>query len=272
MQTIFTLSSARSGTKYLSGLVAKNARGVASKHEPLPDLFGRPVYWHTHGNEDAVRRRFLWKKWRIDRCRGKVYLETSHSFLKSFCDVAMEFYPDMKLVHLIRDPLKMAKSEARRESGMSAYRHPTRSYRGEDGNRYFRWGLTGKEVIFSEVTLDNLTLFQHHVVQWIEIENRAIQFLDRYEKHADCVALDSPAELQDPEKLAELFEFLGLETRNGGFRSGGRKNRTHAPMAPVTQEFDEFREVVSSVPDEYLEIFSRAPYTRFKWASDRFPS
>ena len=51
---------------------------------------------------------------------------------------------------------------------------PLRHYRGGDGKKYFRWALTGLEPIFSHLAGNPLSRFQWYVVQWIEIENRAM--------------------------------------------------------------------------------------------------
>ena len=54
--------------------------------------------------------------------RFAAYIETSHAFLKSWSGLAVEFFPRMKLVRLIRDPLSVAKSEAIREDLIRRWR------------------------------------------------------------------------------------------------------------------------------------------------------
>ena len=82
----------------------------------------------------------------------------------------------------MREPLKVAKSETYRHELLNWFHAPLRNYRGGDGRRYFRWALTGLEPIYRSLDNLQLSLFQRYVVQWIEIENRAMQFLDRFQK------------------------------------------------------------------------------------------
>ena len=123
--TIFTLTSARSGTLYLRSLFQNNVLDCVCRHEPFfdwgnPTLFGPAIYDAHAGRLDRIRARLARKRDYISRLRTGVYLESSHAFLKSAYVAAMEFFPDMRLIHLIRDPLMVAKSEAVREYATSA--------------------------------------------------------------------------------------------------------------------------------------------------------
>ena len=265
MIKIFVLASGRSGTKYLSELFKNNTKNCVSRHEPFPDMFGKPIYWYQQGNIEEIRRQFIRKKKKIDSYNADVYIETNHAFLKSFSDVAMEFFPDMKLIHLIRNPLKVARSELNRHLFLDKIHIPFRYYTGEDGERYFRWSLTGKEDIFQVVGINSLTLYQKYVLSWIEIENRAIRFLEKYKKYDDCYVLSTPKDLNDYRVLEDLFSFFNLKIKKRGIRMHGIRNRN--PVSTVVSEEDEkqFREVVNNLPSEYLKIFRKIPYTKFEW-------
>jgi len=90
-------------------------------------MFGRPIYDHAVGDEAAVRKLAERKKRAIEGySRTAGYAETSHAFLKSWADIAIEFFPQMKLVHLVRNPLSVAKSEAIREDIIHRWRLPLR--------------------------------------------------------------------------------------------------------------------------------------------------
>jgi hypothetical protein len=266
---IFTLASGRSGTHFLYQLFRRNAANCVCRHEPYgwnPSMFGRPIYDLAVGDWGAIRR-LAERKARIIRgYASATYVETSHAFLKSWSDAAMELFPDMKLVHVVRDPLKVAKSEAWRHGLLDWMHMPLRNYRGGDGRAYPRWALTGLEPIYKQFSGGSLTLFQRYVVQWIEIEHRAIQFLVKHGKHADCLTLDSPRELNDPSRVQEMFEFLGIQTRGGTIQIEGRRNRN--PLATEVSDHDraEFADVVGRLPAERLAIFGREPYVRFSWA------
>ncbi|WP_041354980.1 hypothetical protein [Nitrosococcus halophilus] len=102
-RTIFTLTSGRSGTGFLCGLLRRNTRQCVVFHEPFfdwgnPTMFGRPIYDRCIGDVEAVRKQLLRKQQRIRRYAPHVYIETSHAFLKSYWDLAPEFFPQMQLV------------------------------------------------------------------------------------------------------------------------------------------------------------------------------
>jgi len=265
-QVIFCLTSARSGTTYLSSLIANNVDDIVSKHEPQPDLFGRCIDWRRLGEWDRLRSAFRWKQRRIDASGGAAYMETNHAFLKSFAEVAMEAYPHMKLVHIVRDPLKVARSETNRQADGDRYHLPLRHYRNRDGKRLFRWSLTGQEQIFQDCAIDKLSRFQFYVVQWVEVENRAMQFLDKFDKHDDCFTFNSPSDFKDMERLEKFFTFLGLPRKQEEIVSGGRQNRNPTPTVITDTDRQEYHDVLAALPKSYLEIFHQAPYADYKWA------
>lgn len=231
-------------------------------------MFGRPIYDHCVGDEAAVRRLAEQKRRVIAGYHpAAAYIETSHALLKSWADVAAEFFPRMKLIHLVRNPLCVAKSETVRENLIRRWRIPFRNYRGGDGQRYFRWALTGLEPIFASFKGMGFSRFQWYVIQWIEIENRAMQFLQKHKKHADCCTLHSPSELNEPGKMRSLLEFLDLPRSGEEMILKGRKNRTPGMRMEVTEsDQQEFAEVVGVLPVSCLEIFQQPPYCQWEWA------
>lgn len=271
MKTVFTLASGRSGTGFLCGLLRRNARGCVVFHEPYldrgnPTMFGRPVFDHSAGHLEAVRRLLQRKARRIRRYAPRVYIETSHAFLKSYWDLALEVFPEMRVVHLLRNPLMVARSEANREAFIERWRLPFRHYRGGDGRRYFRWSLTGFEPIFRFFDGQHLTRFQWYLIQWIEIENRAIAFLERFGMRSACFTMHSPVGLNDPGRVATLLRFLELEPRTEKPVISGLQNRTPGWATVVGRvEEDECHEVIQRLPERFLDIFRDVPYSSCEW-------
>ena len=272
MKTVFALATGRSGTRFLSHLLRNNIKNAVCRHEPYfdwgnPSMFGPPIYAHTHGQLQVVRELLTKKSRYVGRLRTDTYVETSHAFLKSYFSLCSEFFEESKFVHLIRHPLKTARSETNRELWIDSIHFPWRKYRAGDGRKFFYWSLTGDEPIYQAVGLEQLSLFQHYVIQWIEIENRAMRFLDEFDKHADCVTLQSPGELNDPKCVREAIQHLGLELLDDEVKIEGKQNRTPGAKTTITnQEEDEFREVVDRMPPEFLEVFTRGPYADQEWA------
>ena len=269
MIKIFALASGRSGTKYLSELFKYNVPNCITKHEPYFDMFGKPIYWYQAGDSEKIRRRFKLKKKLIQRYHADVYLETNHAFLKSFADIAMESFPDMKLVHLIRNPLEVAKSQYHRPvwigKPQSWYYTTFYSYRGDDRKKYLKWALTGNEQIYQDITL-NLTRYQQLLVQWIELENRAITFLDTYKKQKDCITFNSPKDLNDKQKLQEMFTYFNIKTHTSDLIMEGKKNVAKTPTIVTNEDHQQLQKLVHHLPDRYLQIFHHPPYNQFKWA------
>ena len=99
MITVFALANGRSGTRFLCHLLRHNLKNAVCRHEPYfdwgnPSMFGTPIHDHTHGKLDPIRQ-LLSRKQRfiarlMARRRCDTYVETSHSFLKSYYDLAPE--------------------------------------------------------------------------------------------------------------------------------------------------------------------------------------
>lgn len=268
---VFTLTSGRSGTTSLGALLKKNMPDCTAVHEPYTkpgnaSMFGLPVYDHMAGNKDAIVKLVKKKSEAIKRYRSRTYIETSHAFLKSYWDVAPEFFKNMKVLHLVRHPLEVARSEANREAAINAWHMPIRYYRGRDGHKYFRWALTGREPIFESFNASEITRFQRYLIQWIEVENRAMQFLKRFDMDKHCMTLHTPHDLNNPQVPEKIFQFLDFEPANTEVILPGVQNRTPGIPTIVGQdELAQAREIIQKMPGEYLEIFSHKPYAEYDW-------
>jgi hypothetical protein len=269
--TIFTLASARSGTLYLRNLFHRNVRGCVARHETFfdwgnPTMFGRAIYDAHAGHVERVRELLSKKRDYILRLGANVYLESSHAFLKSAYVAALDVFPDLRLVHLIRNPLHAAKSEARREQWR---RHaPFHHYKAGDGQRHFVWSLTGREEIYRHFDGSELSSFQRCLIQWIEIENRAMSFVARHGLHDRCFTLLCPDDLNDARRIRAMFEFFSLPLKQPHVDHRGRKHRTPGRRTEIDErDLIECGEVVANLPDRYLEIFRHAPYANCAWAA-----
>ena len=105
---IFTITTGRSGTEYLSHALAC-FRDVDSRHEPKP-TFGSA--FRTVRSAPATAREF-WlahKLPRIAASKQPIYAETSHLVCKGFLESAVELNLQMSLLHLVRAPREVATS------------------------------------------------------------------------------------------------------------------------------------------------------------------
>jgi hypothetical protein len=264
-KVIFSLASARSGTLYLRNLFRLNARNCAGRHETFfdfgnPTMFGPAIYDAYEGHFGKIRMRLERKRGYIQKLPEEVYFESSHAFLKSSWVAALDYFPNLQLIHLVRDPIKVAASEAYRESWRRRLRAPFHFYKGTDGQRHFAWALTGNEEIFQHFADHKLSLFQWYLIQWIEIENRAINFLSQNNLHDRCFTLDA-------RKIRSMFDFLGVETKQPQIIFGGRKNKSLGYFASEIPHEEELQYVLGHMPERYLKIFEDKPYRDFAWSA-----
>lgn len=91
MKLIFTLSTGRTGTAFLSELLAQNLPGAEVHHERLgfdafgvhtPDLSDM-VLFNSRGNVSKVKRFWEQKLERILESKAEIYAETSHVLMKA---------------------------------------------------------------------------------------------------------------------------------------------------------------------------------------------
>lgn len=269
---VFTLSSGRSGTMSLYEMLRTNAADCTVVHEPSiwdrrnPSMFGRPIYDFTTQNVAPIHKLLATKRRTIERMGTPLYVETSHAFLKSFWEFAPEYFPNMKVIHLVRRPLEVARSEANREAYMNKWRTPVRNYRGRDWRPYARWALTGLEPIFQAFAHNRLSLFQRYVIQWIEVENRAMAFLQRFNMHDRCLMLHTPNDLNDPQTVTRVLKFLNLPTSKSAPSLPGVQNTSPGlPTVIGDTERNELRAVIQKMPDQFLSIFHQEPYVHLPW-------
>jgi hypothetical protein len=276
--TIFALASGRSGTHFLSQLIRRNvdarkAGGCVVRHEPYgfnPSMFGRPIYDYLTGEREYTRKLLERKARVVKRCGAKTYVETSHAFLKSYFDLAPDYFDDLQVIHLVRNPLMVARSEANREELARWLHLPFLDYRGGDGRKYFRWSLTGREPIFQGIETTRLTRFAWYILQWIEIENRAMRFLDQFGMHERCFHALTSADLNNLRRVAEMFDFFRLPRRGREISLEGRRNVNPRPTLVGDEERRQFAEAVALVPANNLAIFERPPYSEWPWTRELF--
>ncbi|MBU6410386.1 MAG: hypothetical protein KGR98_08355, partial [Verrucomicrobia bacterium] len=179
----------------------------------------------------------------------------------------LDVFPNLRLIHLVRDPLKVAASAAWRELWRRRLRVPFHFYAGDDGKRHFVWALTGNEDIFRLFDGAPLTLFQWYLLQWIEIENRAMAFLNDFQLHGRCFTLRVPEDLDNADILRRMFGFFGLPVRRPQILLARRKNRSFGYISAPPIGLERQRgHILERLPSPYLQIFRREPYASLPWS------
>jgi hypothetical protein len=103
------LSSGRTGTQFLARYFDSNYREVVARHEPPPSRTLR-ICSNAGVAGSLSRERLLWLlrryrgRWREGLGEGvELYIE-SNGFLYGFIEVLREVWPDVVVIHAVRDP------------------------------------------------------------------------------------------------------------------------------------------------------------------------
>lgn len=226
VNTFFTATTGRTGTQSLVELFQLNLPDCKAEHEPacypryfgwlhrrlfptrLDKLtrrgFGHALEWYDQ-DSPRLMRLVRCRAGRIRRLGCRVYLESSHAFLSSLGESYLREFPDLGLIHLTRTPLEVAVSYCHRN------RIPT------DDSRFLR--------VFSHwhphpdsrqnclrPPPARLNCLQYYLWAWIEAELRFLCFVEKYPS-VRHFALDT-AELNEVNRITDMFRFFGLETRS----------------------------------------------------------
>jgi len=202
---IFVATTGRSGSSSLNKIF-DNLDGVASFHEPYP-IMVNPI--KTNYKKILYFKKLFKYKKRIyikKECKHKkIYFESNHMFIKNFSDEAVrEFKNKVKVIHLVREPMHVAKSfiaidsiPGKTETGIAYKLNPMH----EDN----LLSLKGVSLPENEIERN----FCLCVWYWFEIQARAIAFQQK-NPQIQFVSIRTE-DLNDKIKLSSLFDILGLK-------------------------------------------------------------
>lgn len=271
--TLFTLASGRSGTSYLADFFIKNITQCYSTHEPYftfgnPTLFGKPIAWNTQHN-DCPLLPVLERKYRFIASRKTpFYFESNHAFLKAFNRHAGTLLNNPGFIHLVRHPLRVAKSEYVRERMIRKLHAPFVDYTNDTGERLFRWALTGKEEVFRHYPV-SLSRFQFYVLQWMEIEHRAMQLIRDYHWQDRVFFIDVDVALKQEAVLKNMVDFFDLPHKPI-FNLDLYRNPTPfiGPIILTEQDKQEFQTIARDLPERYKMLLQSKPYRNCSWFAE----
>lgn len=198
---IFVATTGRSGSNSLTKLFSL-IEGVSSFHEPFPIMYNDyPL--------DKDKNKYFEKIFRIKKIRIKKaaaghnnYFESNHQFIKTFIDEAISCFGDKtKVIHLIREPYKVARSFYQINS------IPGKTDRGK------LWLLDPmsreNQIQISDLLYDS-ELFKHDLYKclwyWYEVEARIKIFKKKY-PNITFFKIEAD-EINNPEKVQMMFNAL----------------------------------------------------------------
>ena len=270
---LFTLASGRSGTSFLADFFAKNITHCYSTHEPYftfgnPTLFGKPIAWNTRHNDRALLPELERKCRFIASRKEPVYFESNHAFLKAFNRHAGAMLNNPGFIHLVRHPLRVAKSEYVREQMMRKWHFPFADYTSDTGERLFRWALTGQEDVFRYYP-PSLSRFQFYLLQWLEIEYRAMQLIRDNRWQERVFFIDVDVDLKQEAVLKNMVRFFDL-SHQPVFKMDLRRNQTPfiGPTLVTQQDKQEFQAIARHLPERYKKLLQNKPYRDCSWFTE----
>jgi len=277
MQVIYTATIGRSGSSFLASAFSRFGKKCMAEHEPPNLLFhrlhqyrffnergwfspernftkigrdlqrrtiakdermgrGPALDWYDRGDEERIKRLVVERLARIKRFKRfgfHHYVEASQYFMQTFAGATAQMTPNFGLVKLTRNPLECARSLANRDKNPFANSlppdRPSNLFRIDD------W--------------KHLSIFQLYAHHWIECEARYYDLIARHDISPRFEIWTH--ELQDPQRLAEMFDCFGIDNRP--FDSLAPVNTNRKPTEVSAEDIREFKELVSLVPSELAD-------------------
>lgn len=206
---VFCATTGRSGTALLAHVLGDRP-GCHAEHEPYPIMNGPAIEARNTGRPRLAERVYRTRKSvNIRRLAtgARVYAETNHSFVRSFWESAWrDLGSRMKVVHLRRDPVSVARSMTRLGAAPGT----------ENGNWWYldhAWAGHRLARITPELA-DGAPLahpFYRSLWYWYEVEAR---IREMHERAPDLpIRTLSWTRRMDAREVGGLLEWLDLPTR-----------------------------------------------------------
>ncbi len=213
-QLIFVATTGRSGTMTLCKIF-KKIEGCAAFHEAFPAMKGECMMRRNQG--DSRLAKYIYDTVKSVKIRqyaaGKrYYMDSNHMFIKSFIDfVINDFGEKVKVIHLYRDPVKVASSM------VSLNTIPGTPI----GNEWYLDYHAPENFIKIPDILDNDEVFSsdwfRSLWYWYEIEAR-VAFWRKKLKKVQFVDI-ATEELNNPKNICDLLDKLHIDYNRSSMSS-----------------------------------------------------
>ncbi len=203
---IFVATTGRSGTMTFVDIF-NHIPDCKAEHEPYPGMFDEILSAKSSGNEYVVKNAY-WLIKSINLWRAAVgfkhYLESNHMFIKTYIEYAIEDFSDkVVIVHLIRDPVKVANSI-----------YALQDFPGTiEGNKWWLDYRADNNLIRISDYLDNDGEFSHSFYKglwyWYEIEER-VKFWKKSLPNVHFIDFNTD-DFNDQSKIFQLLRDLNID-------------------------------------------------------------
>ncbi len=202
---IFVATTGRSGTDSLTNIF-KAADKAVSLHEPHPIMLQDIP--PSQNPVSVFKKQFnTLKRIYIKRAAAghRYYVETNHQFIKTFAiPAAAELGSKLKVIHLVRDTIKVA---------LSFYSIDSIPGATERGKLYLLDPFQRDNILYLPDLFKDGAEFNHPLYRclwyWYEVEARISRFKEQF-PHVPIYKIQTH-ELNDAHKLSEMFEVLGVD-------------------------------------------------------------
>ena len=219
-QYIFSINPGRSGSKYLSSILA-TAKGVLAAHEPEPKMIGDILRLVEEKNYAESYDERIYKAKTVNKLLLNsscfTYVETNHMFIKTFFDVVINELQNTKVIFLKRNIV---------DTLHSFYQL---GYFSERNKAWKDWMISPYAVtsaipcMLDENEKDEIGLSMAYI---IDIYARGYRFIN---EHPDIsvfhITLD---DLNNEEKVLELFKELNVVPTEDTLLQIGKKTNSRA--------------------------------------------
>ncbi|XOF34673.1 MAG: sulfotransferase [Candidatus Electrothrix sp. YB6] len=217
---VFVLSTGRAGTQTLSELF-KLAPNIISYHEPMPTLYRLSNLAYNQlrcwkNCKDIWQESFVTARAALLRrslCCHKGYVETSpHSTF--LAPVIASVIPNVKFIHLVRDPRCVVRSGMRRNWYNGHSFDSTRitpQIKTEEGEKW-----------------ESYTLFQKNIWLWNETNKWIADFLSTFPRSKQLIVHSEDMFSGNRETVEKIFNFIGGTVPSEGKMSKVLKKKMNA--------------------------------------------
>lgn len=257
---LFVSSIGRSGSRFLSELFS-TVTDMPSFHIPKPQCKGQ-VFWDANNRIDHPE---LEKKVKAigKKSKNGDYFESNPLFIRCFAEKVLDHFTDVGVLHVLRNPLEVARSYTNRNSFPDM----------EKRNWRPRTDMIRKSIDITELALSG---YQKNLWDWLDNELRYHALKNRFAKaytyhfenysRADC--------------LQEMFDFFGVSYHLNKLQTAIDKNKlfkgdnvTYGYGETVISDDDlkeakDFIDQLKGIPFDKA-VFDDPMYQRydfFKWA------
>lgn len=239
---IFVSSIGRSGTRFLSEL-ASSLVDFPCHHLEEPYCNGEVYEAINRGEQpEALGSKCDSIRAQADENGGN-YFESTPMFVRGFSTAVLKEFSDVRLIHLLRDPLVVAKSYTNRDSFPS---HPGRPWR-------LPLNLD-KSLLRVEAPLHP---FQENLVDWLENELR----LHRMRPQLNSIELLRFEDLVSSTRLAAILQGWGLPVNSNVAETEKLDKNSNKVASELTSEDTE-------LASELIGILKAAEFDRSVFEAD----